>query len=204
MRETRDAVRVATAIRQARGPAARHVRTRMTRLFGTDGIRGIANEEPLTPELAYRVGRQLVATLQVEHGAEKVRLVLGRDTRRSGPLLESALAAGALSAGADCYAVGVLPTPGISLLTRTLQAHGGVAFTASHNPFEDNGIKLFASTGTKFPDAWELEIEQRLAGADIAPRARRRACRSSDQLRPRREPTMSISSAAVSPSTSTA
>ncbi len=79
----------------------------MTRLFGTDGIRGIANEEPLTPELAYRVGRQLVATLQVEHGAEKVRLVLGRDTRRSGPLLESALAAGALSAGADCYAVGV-------------------------------------------------------------------------------------------------
>ena len=145
----------------------------MTRLFGTDGIRGIANEEPLTPELAYRVGRQLVATLQVEHGAEKVRLVLGRDTRRSGPLLESALAAGALSAGADCYAVGVLPTPGISLLTRALQAHGGVAFTASHNPFEDNGIKLFASTGTKFPDAWELEIEQRLAGADIAPRARR-------------------------------
>jgi phosphoglucosamine mutase len=145
----------------------------MTRLFGTDGIRGVANEEPLTPELAYRVGRQLVATLQVEHGAEKVRLVLGRDTRRSGPLLESALAAGALSAGADCYAVGVLPTPGIALLTRSLQAHGGVAFTASHNPFEDNGIKLFASTGTKFPDAWELEIEERLSDRDIAPRARR-------------------------------
>jgi len=145
----------------------------MTRLFGTDGIRGVANEEPLTPELAYRVGRQLVATLQVEHGAEKVRLVLGRDTRRSGPLLESALAAGALSAGADCYAVGVLPTPGIALLTRALQAHGGVAFTASHNPFEDNGIKLFASTGTKFPDAWEIEIEQRLGDRDIAPRARR-------------------------------
>ncbi|MGH7334574.1 MAG: phosphoglucosamine mutase [Candidatus Rokuibacteriota bacterium] len=145
----------------------------MTRLFGTDGIRGVANEDPLTPELAYRVGRQLVATLQVEHGAEKVRLVLGRDTRRSGPLLESALAAGALSAGADCYAVGVLPTPGIALLTRALQAHGGVAFTASHNPFEDNGIKLFASTGTKFPDAWELEIEQRLGDRDLAPRARR-------------------------------
>ena len=145
----------------------------MTRLFGTDGIRGVANEEPLTPELAYRVGRQLVATLQVEHGAEKVRLVLGRDTRRSGPLLESALTAGALSAGADCYAVGVLPTPGIAALTRSLQAHGGVAFTASHNPFEDNGIKLFASTGTKFPDAWELEIEERLGDRDIAPRARR-------------------------------
>jgi phosphoglucosamine mutase len=145
----------------------------MTRLFGTDGIRGVANEEPLTPELAYRVGRQLVATLQVEHGAEKVRLVLGRDTRRSGPLLESALTAGALSAGADCYAVGVLPTPGIAILTRVLEAHGGVAFTASHNPFEDNGIKLFSSTGTKFPAAWETEIEGRLADRDIAPRARR-------------------------------
>ena len=93
----------------------------MTRLFGTDGIRGVANEEPLTPELAYRVGRQLVATLQAEHGVERVRLVLGRDTRRSGPLLEAALTAGALSAGADCYAVGVLPTPG----HRVADAHPG-------------------------------------------------------------------------------
>lgn len=145
----------------------------MTRLFGTDGIRGVANEEPLTPDLAYRVGRQLVATLQVEHGVTRARLVLGRDTRRSGPLLESALVAGALSAGADCYTVGVMPTPAIALLTRALDAHGGVAFTASHNPFEDNGIKLFSSQGTKFPDAWEAEIEKRLDQPDIAPRARR-------------------------------
>jgi phosphoglucosamine mutase len=145
----------------------------VSRLFGTDGIRGIANEDPLTPELAFRAGRQLVATLNAEHGAERVRLVLGRDTRRSGPLLEAALTAGALSAGADCYAVGVLPTPGIALLTRTLQAHGGVVFTASHNPFQDNGIKFFSSTGTKFPDAWEAEIEEHLSGPDIAPRARR-------------------------------
>ena len=144
----------------------------MTRLFGTDGIRGVANEEPLTPDLAFRVGRQLAATLQAEHGAEKVRLVIGRDTRRSGPLLESALVAGALSAGADCYAVGVLPTPGIALLTRALEAHGGIVLSASHNPFEDNGIKLFSSEGTKFPDAWEDEIEQRIAGGDAAPRAR--------------------------------
>jgi phosphoglucosamine mutase len=142
-------------------------------LFGTDGIRGVANEDPLTPDLAYRVGRQLVATLQAEHGVERIRLALGRDTRRSGPLLESALVAGALSAGADCYALGVLPTPGIALLTRGLDAHGGVAFTASHNPFEDNGIKLFSSEGMKFPDAWEAEIEARLAERDIAPRARR-------------------------------
>jgi phosphoglucosamine mutase len=144
----------------------------MTRLFGTDGIRGVANEEPLTPELASRVARQLVATLQFDHGVDRVRLVIGRDTRRSGPLLEAALIAGAMSAGADCYAVGVLPTPGIAVLTRRLEAHGGIVLSASHNPFEDNGIKLFSSEGTKFPDAWEAEIEQRLEGADQAPRAR--------------------------------
>jgi phosphoglucosamine mutase len=144
----------------------------MTRLFGTDGIRGVANEEPLTPELAFRVGRQLVATLQFDHGVDRVRLVIGRDTRRSGPLLEAALIAGAMSAGADCYAVGVLPTPGIAVLTRRLEAHGGIVLSASHNPFEDNGIKLVSSEGTKFPDAWEAEIEQRLEGPDQAPRAR--------------------------------
>src|SRR5437667_1265349 len=145
---------------------------RMTRLFGTDGIRGVANEEPLTPELAFRVGRQLVATLQVDHGVDHARIVIGRDTRRSGPLLEAALVSGALSAGADCFSVGVLPTPGIALLTRRLEAHGGIVLSASHNPFEDNGIKLFSSEGTKFPDAWEAEIEQRLDALDRAPRAR--------------------------------
>jgi phosphoglucosamine mutase len=144
----------------------------MTPLFGTDGIRGVANDEPLTPELAFRVGRQLVATLQFDHGVDRVRLVIGRDTRRSGPLLEAALTAGAMSAGADCYAVGILPTPGIALLTRRLEAHGGIVLSASHNPFEDNGIKIFSSEGTKFPDAWEAEIEQRLDGPDKAPRAR--------------------------------
>src|SRR5712691_6224153 len=145
----------------------------MTRLFGTDGIRGVANEEPLTPDLAFRVGRQLAATLQAEHGAERARLVIGRDTRRSGPLLESALVAGLLSAGADCYTVGVLPTPAIALLTKKLGAHGGIVLSASHNPFEDNGIKLFSSEGTKLPDAWEDEIERRVVGPDEAPRARR-------------------------------
>src|SRR5258705_5408979 len=143
----------------------------MTRLFGTDGIRGVANED-LTPDLAFRLGRELVATLQAEHRADRMRLVIGRDTRRSGPLLEAALSAGALSAGADCYAVGVLPTPGIAMLTRRLEAHGGLVLSASHNPFEDNGIKIFSSEGTKFPDAWEAEIEQRLDGPDKAPRAR--------------------------------
>src|SRR5262249_7648713 len=127
---------------------------------GTDGIRGVANEEPLTPELAFRVGRQLVATLQVDHGVSHARIVIGRDTRRSGALLETALISGCLSSGADCFSVGVLPTPGL------------VVLSASHNPFQDNGIKLFSSEGTKFPDAWEAEIEQRLEAPDSAPRAR--------------------------------
>ncbi len=144
----------------------------MTALFGTDGIRGVANEPPLTPELVYRVGRELVATLQAERGVERARLVIGRDTRRSGPLLESALVAGILSAGGDCYAVGVLPTPAIALLTRALDADGGIVLSASHNPFQDNGIKLFSAGGRKFPDAWEDEIEARLDGADVAAQTR--------------------------------
>jgi phosphoglucosamine mutase len=144
----------------------------VSRLFGTDGIRGVANEPPLTPDLAYRVGRELVATLAAQHGSEPVRMVIGRDTRRSGPLLEAAMVAGLLSAGADCFAVGILPTPGIALLTRALDAHGGIVLSASHNPFADNGIKLFSSEGTKFPDAWEAQIESRLVGEDKAPRAR--------------------------------
>ena len=142
----------------------------MSRLFGTDGIRGVANVEPLTPELAFRVARQLVATLG-EHGTERVRIVIGRDTRISGELLESAMVAGVLSAGGECYTVGVLPTPGIALLTRALEAQGGIVLSASHNPYEDNGIKLFSGEGTKFPDAWEDEIERKLAGEDGAPRA---------------------------------
>lgn len=142
----------------------------MTRLFGTDGIRGLANEEPLTTDLAFRLGRQLVATLLEHHGLARVRLVVGRDTRRSGPMLEGALVAGALSAGADVYTVGVLPTPGIAALTRQLEAQGGVVLSASHNPFEDNGIKIFSAEGAKLPDAWEDEIELRLRGRDMAPR----------------------------------
>src|SRR5437899_264625 len=129
----------------------------VSRLFGTDGIRGVANEPPLTPDLAYRVGRELAATLAAEVGGGRVRLVIGRDTRRSGPLLEAAMVAGLLSAGADCYTVGVLPTPGIALLTRALDAQGGIVLSASRNPFGDNGSKLFSSEVTNFPDAWDLQ-----------------------------------------------
>jgi phosphoglucosamine mutase len=141
----------------------------VTRLFGTDGIRGLANTPPLTTELAFRLGRQLVATLIQHDPTKKTRLVVGRDTRLSGPMLEGALVSGALSAGGDVYAVGVLPTPAIAFLTRRLEAHGGVVLSASHNPFEDNGIKIFSSEGSKFPDAWEEEIEGRLDGPDTAP-----------------------------------
>ena len=142
----------------------------MARLFGTDGIRGVANEAPLTAELTFRLGRQLVAILLEHHDVAKVRLVVGRDTRLSGPMLEGALVSGALSAGADVFAVGVLPTPGIAYLTRSLEAHGGVVLSASHNPFQDNGIKIFSSEGAKFPDGWEDEIEARLGGPDGAPK----------------------------------
>lgn len=142
----------------------------MGRLFGTDGIRGLANEEPLTTELAFRLGRQLVATLLEHHGLAKVKLVVGRDTRLSGPMIEGALVSGALSAGGDVFTAGVLPTPGIAYLTRSLEAQGGVVLSASHNAFQDNGIKIFSSEGSKFPDAWEDEIEARLAGPDRAPK----------------------------------
>ena len=141
----------------------------MTRLFGTDGIRGVANQPPLTPDITYRLGRHLVATLLERQGVSRARLVVGRDTRLSGPMLEAALVAGALSAGAECYTVGVLPTPAVAFLARHLEAHGGVVLSASHNPFEDNGIKLFSPDGTKFPDAWEEEIEARLEASDRAP-----------------------------------
>jgi phosphoglucosamine mutase len=144
----------------------------VSRLFGTDGIRGVANEAPLTPDLAHRVGRELAATLREQQRAGQVRVVIGRDTRRSGALLEAAVVSGLLSAGVDCYSVGVLPTPGIALLTRALDAQGGIVLSASHNPFADNGIKLFSAEGTKFPDVWEDRIEARLAGPDLAPRAR--------------------------------
>ena len=161
----------------------------MSRLFGTDGIRGPRQHaEPLTTELAFRLGRQLVATLLEHHGVKKVRLVVGRDTRLSGPMLEGALVSGALSAGADVYTVGVLPTPAIAFLTRRLESHGGVVLSASHNPFADNGIKIFSSEGAKFPDAWEHEIEGRLAGPDDAPRSPPgpRSAASCPTSRPRR------------------
>jgi len=126
------------------------------RLFGTDGVRGVANSQ-LTSDLAFRLGQAGAYVLSKEH--PHPRIVIGKDTRISGDMLEAALIAGICSVGADVLRVGVLPTPGIALLTRTLDVSAGVVISASHNPVQDNGIKFFDSTGYKLPDAIEDEIE---------------------------------------------
>jgi phosphoglucosamine mutase len=127
----------------------------MNRLFGTDGVRGVANEF-LTPELAFDLGRSGAHVL-ASHGARRPILV-GRDTRLSGPMLEDALCAGICSVGLDAWKLGILPTPGVAFLTRHLDAAAGVMISASHNPIEDNGIKFFAGDGRKLADALEDEI----------------------------------------------
>jgi phosphoglucosamine mutase len=139
----------------------------VTRLFGTDGIRGIANVD-LTAELALRVGRAAVRALSPS-GAARPRFLIGRDTRASGELLEGALAAGITSAGGDVSLVGVLPTPAVAHLAVELGAEAGAVISASHNPAEYNGIKFFSADGYKLPDAVEDEVE-RLVSDDDGPR----------------------------------
>ena len=124
-------------------------------LFGTDGVRGVANSD-LSPDLAYKLGRA-GAHLLARSNTRKV--VIGRDTRISGDMLEAAMVAGICSAGVDVLKVGILPTPAIAYLTRELNAAAGVVISASHNPFEDNGIKFFGASGYKLPDQDEAEIE---------------------------------------------
>lgn len=130
----------------------------MARLFGTDGVRGVANVE-LTPELAFKLG--YAATLYFcREKMDVPKILIGRDTRRSGQMLEAALAAGVCCAGGNAHILGVMPTPAVSYLTSKTHAHAGVVISASHNPFEDNGIKFFSRTGHKLPDAVEDEIEE--------------------------------------------
>jgi phosphoglucosamine mutase len=131
----------------------------MGKYFGTDGIRGVANRD-LTPELAYRLGRAGAFVLTKKAGAEvRPRVVIGRDTRLSGEMLESAIIAGMLSIGVDVIRLGVVSTPGVAFLTRDLDASAGVMISASHNPFEDNGIKFFGADGFKLLDEMEEDIE---------------------------------------------
>ncbi|GMR04537.1 MAG: phosphoglucosamine mutase [Thermodesulfobacteriota bacterium] len=128
------------------------------RLFGTDGVRGVANVKPMTAELALKLGRAIAYVFKKE--ARRHKIVIGKDTRLSGYMLESAMMAGICSMGVDALMVGPLPTPGISFITSSMRADAGVVISASHNPYQDNGIKFFSRTGFKLPDEVELEIER--------------------------------------------
>lgn len=131
----------------------------MGKYFGTDGVRGVANSE-LTPELAFKLGRFGAIVLARHSESDEPRVLVGRDTRVSGRMLEYALVSGLLSAGAEVLRLGVITTPGVSYLTRQLTATAGVMISASHNPVEDNGIKFFGSDGFKLSDDQETEIEE--------------------------------------------
>ena len=135
----------------------------MGRYFGTDGIRGTANEEPMTPQTMLRVG--MAAGSHFAGGGHRRHVVIGKDTRLSGYMIEPALTAGFIAVGMDVILVGPLPTPGIAMLTRSLRADLGVMISASHNPYQDNGIKLFGPDGYKLSDAVEAAIEARIDDA---------------------------------------
>lgn len=135
----------------------------MKRLFGTDGVRGVANLE-LTPEMAFRIGR-ICASLMKEN-QEKPFVAIGKDTRKSGDMLQGALIAGICSSGVDVRCLGVLSTPALAYLTRELGAAAGIMISASHNPIEDNGLKIFAPSGYKISDSAEAEMEELYFGED--------------------------------------
>ncbi|HDN95413.1 MAG TPA: phosphoglucosamine mutase, partial [Nitrospirae bacterium] len=130
------------------------------KLFGTDGIRGKANHSPMTGEIAFEVGRAAAYVLNKEHGLHKI--LIGKDTRLSGYMLESALTSGICSMGMNVALVGPMPTPGIAFVTRSLRVDAGVVISASHNPYDDNGIKFFSSDGFKLPDSTERAIEKEM------------------------------------------
>ncbi len=138
----------------------------MRKLFGTDGIRGVANVYPMTIEIAMQVGRAIAFV--VKDRAKGHRIVIGKDTRQSCYMLENALAAGICSMGVDVLLVGPLPTPGIAFITTSMRADAGVVISASHNPFQDNGIKIFSSDGFKLPDQVEADIEELIFSQKMA------------------------------------
>lgn len=146
-----------------------------TKLFGTDGIRGTANQFPMTPDVVTKIGQAIGVILQREHHAKQensssksqCKVVIGKDTRLSGYMIEQALASGLNSMGVYVQLVGPLPTPGIGYLTRTMRANAGIVISASHNAFQDNGIKIFGADGFKIPDAIEKEIERLVLEEDL-------------------------------------
>ena len=137
----------------------------MGKYFGTDGIRGYANRSPMTPELAMKVG--MAVGIAMRNGDHRHRVVIGKDTRLSGYMLENALVAGFTAAGMDVFLLGPVPTPAVAMLTRSLRADIGVMLSASHNPFHDNGIKLFGIDGYKLSDALEKRIEALVDDPDL-------------------------------------
>ncbi len=137
----------------------------MRKLFGTDGIRGVANLDPMTSEMAMQLGRAAAHIFMRRAGRHQI--VIGKDTRISGYMLESALMAGICSMGVDVLLVGPMPTPAIAFLTRSLRADAGVVISASHNPYQDNGIKFFSNNGFKLPDEVEARIEKLIMSDEI-------------------------------------
>ncbi|MBM4124393.1 MAG: phosphoglucosamine mutase, partial [Nitrospira sp.] len=138
----------------------------MRKLFGTDGVRGVANLEPMTSETAMKLGR--AAAHLFKRRAGRHQIVIGKDTRLSGYMLESALTSGICSMGVDVLLVGPMPTPAIAFLTRSLRADAGVMISASHNPYQDNGIKFFSSDGFKLPDELEVRMEELIVSDEIS------------------------------------
>lgn len=155
----------------------------MRKLFGTDGVRGVANREPMSPQtvmlLGFAAGRQLRERAKP---GDLTSCVIGRDTRLSGEMLESALAAGLASAGVEVLRAGVIPTPGVAYLARYLKASAGVMVSASHNPYEDNGIKFFNGDGCKLPDEAELAIEKSMEALADGGMARAQAALTGGQV----------------------
>jgi len=135
----------------------------MTRqFFGTDGIRGVVGQDPITPDFFIRLGFAIGSILVKNNTDKKIKhpsVVIGKDTRVSGYMLESALESGFIAAGVDVYLTGPMPTPAIAYLTKALRSQAGIVISASHNPFPDNGIKIFSEAGEKLPDAFEMEVE---------------------------------------------
>ncbi|MBC7386041.1 MAG: phosphoglucosamine mutase [Cryobacterium sp.] len=157
------------------------------KLFGTDGVRGVANEWPMTGEMAMAIGRTIAHVLQTtpamhgktslpvgirgleaSHSNRRAKIVIGKDTRLSGYMLEQAIASGVLSMGADVILIGPLSTPGVAYITHSIRADAGIMISASHNGYADNGIKIFSSDGFKLPDSLEEEIERMVAGDGLS------------------------------------
>jgi len=133
------------------------------KIFGTDGVRGLANQAPMDPETAMSLGRAIAHVFKGKGGRHH-RIVIGKDTRRSGYMIENALSAGICSMGGEAIFLGPLPTPGIAFITHAMRADAGVVISASHNPYYDNGIKFFDHQSYKLPDEIEVQMEQLIEG----------------------------------------